>query len=308
MIVIRSIQLVLVAVMLAALASAADRERATVLRETPLYNAAGSNSQRLSQVQRGRELTILERNNADGQPWVKVSLAADEKAQVSQEITGWIPSQTIVTASVSNGDQVIFGQAVASEREAEERGGRKGAAEDAMRLYARVPEIFPGSSLAAEAAWRSADIRWQLAKSDFRISGKPPEEKYLNDVIARYPQTRQADNAAFDLLETRLCPEWRGLADCPEKESTLFEQYAKDHPQSVKAPEALYGAAWRQAALADIYRIDGNAAKSEAARKKAIALAQQVAGQYPQGDWKPRAADLIYKLEKKIPMYGSTIE
>jgi hypothetical protein len=171
-----------------------------------------------------------------------------------------------------------------------------------------VTDLFPGSSLAAEGAWRSADIRWQLAKSDFRISGKAPDEKYLNAVIARFPQTRQADLAAFDLLETRLCPEWRGLAECPEKESALFEQYAREHPQSAKAPEALYDAAWRQGALADIYRIDNNNAKSDAARKKAIVLAQQIAGQYQQGDWKPRALDLIYKLEKKIPIFGSTLE
>src|SRR5215467_15059893 len=128
MIVIRSTQLVLAVIALAALASAAERERATVLRETPLYSAAGANSQRLQQVQRGRDLAILDRNTADGQPWVKISLAADEKAQVSQEISGWISAQTLITASVGNGDQIIFGQAVASEHEAEERGGRKGAA------------------------------------------------------------------------------------------------------------------------------------------------------------------------------------
>ena len=70
----------------------------------------------------------------------------------------------------------------------------------------------------------------------------------------------------------------------------------------------MYNAAWRQAALADIYRIENDNAKSDAARKKATALAQQIAGQSPQGDWKPRALDLIYKLEKKIPIYGVLIE
>lgn len=290
----------------AALAQAA--ERGTLIREASLYGSAGANSQKNGQVQRGVELTIQEQKDADGQPWFKVSMAADPTAQVSKEVSGWVPGQAMVTASTGNGDQIIFGQAVASEHQAEERGGRRGAASDAMRLYARVAEFFPSSPLAAEAAWRSADIRWQLAKSDFSRSGPQPEEKYLQDVITKYPQSKQAQLAAYDLLEAKLCPEWRGLPECPEKESAMYEQYARENPQSLKAAEALYNAAWRQGALADMYRIDNKSDKSDAARKKAIALAQQIVNQYAEGDWKPRAMDLLYKLEKKIPTFGSVEE
>jgi hypothetical protein len=293
---------------LAAGAYAAEPERATLIREDSLYTSAGANAQKLSQVGRGSGLTILERGNADGQPWVKISMAADQEAEVSREVTGWLPAKAVVTGATANGDQVIFGQAVDSERQAEERGGRKGAAEDALRLYSRVAELFPGSPLAAEAMWRAADIRWQLAKTAFVRTGKPMEEKYLLAVIAKFPQSKQAELAAYDLLDSKLCQEWRGQAECPQKESAVYEQYAREHPQSPKAAEALYNAAWRQAALADIYRIENDSAKSDAARKKATALAQQIAGQYPQGDWKPRALDLIYKLEKKIPIYGVLIE
>ncbi|HKD79827.1 MAG TPA: hypothetical protein VKH81_09050 [Candidatus Angelobacter sp.] len=289
----------------AALAQAADR--GTLIRESPLYSSAGSSSQKVGQVERGRDLTIQERKDADGQAWFRISMAADQAAQITKELDGWVPGQAMVTASTANGDQIIFGQAVASEHEAEERGGRKGAAQDAQRLYARVAEFFPSSSLAAEAAWRSADIRWQLAKADVR-SGTPPEEKYLQEVITRYPNTKQAQLAAFELLEGKLCPEWRGLPDCPEKESAMYEQYAREYPQSPKAAEALYNAAWRQAALADMYRIDNNNSKSDAARKKGTTLAQQIMNQYPQGDWKPRASDLLYKLEKKIPTFGSATQ
>jgi hypothetical protein len=293
---------VLLGLALASVCSAA--ERATVIREAALYASAGANSQKLGQVERGRGLTVLERNDLNGKPWFKVSMAADQQAQVTRELTGWVAGQAVIAASTANGDQIIFGQAVASEHQAEERGGRKGAAEDAMRLYARVPELFPGSPLAAEAMWRSADIRWQLAKADYLRSGSQLEEKYLNEVIARFPQTKQADLAAYDLLEAQLCAEWRGMAECPQKESGLFEQYARAHPQSPKAAEALYNAAWRQAALVDIYRIENDMARSDAARKKALALAQEIAGESGQAGWKPRALDLIYKLEKKIPMYG----
>jgi len=303
----RGRQFGLAIVLALASATCSAAERGTVIREAALYGSASANSQKVAPVERGRDLTVLERSDSGGQPWVKISMAADE-ARISREVTGWVPAQALITASTANGDQIVFGEAVSSEHQAEERGGRKGAAEDAMRLYARVPELYPGSPLAAEALWRSADIRWQLAKADFLRSGTQPEEKYLNAVIAKFPQSKQAELAAYDLLEAKLCPEWRGLAECPEKESGLFEQYAREHAQSPKAAEALYNAAWRQAALADIYRIDNEMNKSEAARKKATALAQQIAGQFAQSDWKPRAMDLTYKLEKKIPIYGQVIE
>jgi len=304
---LRKSRMVLLIGLCAAGLSAGAQERATLIREETLRGAAGMNTQPLMQVERGRELTILERGNAEGQPWVKVSMAVDQ-AEVSREVTGWLPAKPMVTASTGNGDQIIFGQAVDSERQAEERGGRKGAASDALRLYARVPGIFPGSPLAAEAMWRSADIRWQLDKIDLRISGKQPEEKYLKEVLTKFPGSKQAELAAFDLLEAKMCPEWRGQSECPQKESALYEQYAHDHPQSPKAAEALYNAAWRQAALADIHRINNDREKSEAARKKAIALAQQLQSQYPEGDWKPRSFDLVYKLEKKIVLYGYSDE
>ena len=282
---------------------AADQEHATLIRDEILHANASANSQTLSQVPRGSGLTILERSTADGQAWMKVAMAADQ-AQVTHEVTGWILGKTVITASTGSGDQIIFGQAVDSERQAEERGGRKGAAEDALRLYSRVGELFPGSPLVVEAMWRAADIRWQLARADFLRSGKLPEEKYLQEIIAKFPQSKQAELAAFDLLDSKMCPEWRGMAECPQKESALYEQYAHEHPQSPKAAEALYDAAWRQAALADIHRINNDRDKSEAARRKAIALAQEIESQYPEGDWKPRALDLVYKLEQKITLYG----
>jgi hypothetical protein len=287
---------------------AAEGEHATLIREESLSTSAGANAQKAAQVGRGSVLTILERSQADGQPWVRISMAADQQAQVSREVTGWLPAKTVVTAATANGDEIIFGQAVDSERQAEERGGRKGAADDAWRLYSRVAELFSGSPLAAEAAWRAADIRWQLAKADFVRSGKPMEEKYLREVIAKFPLTKQAELAAYDLLESQMCQEWRGQTDCPTKEAALYEQYAHEHSQSPKAAEALYNAAWRQAALTDIYRINNDRDKSDAARKKGIALAQQIQSQQQDQDWKTRATDLIYKLEKKIPIYSAAVD
>src|ERR1700743_256244 len=281
--------------------SAMAADRATLIREEYLYASAGANSQKLQQINRGSDLTILENSTADGQPWMKVSLAADQ-AQVSKEITGWISGKAVVSAATPNGDQIVFGQAVDSDREAEDRHGRKNAAQDALHLYARVPQLFPGSPLAAEGLWRAADIRWQLAKGD--SSGKAPDLKYLQEVITKFPQSKQADLAAYELLDSQMCADWRGLPDCPTKETAFYEQYAKEHPQSPKAAEALFNAAWRQASLVDIYRLSQDRDKSEAARKKAIALTQQIQSQFPDAEWKARAADLAYKLNMKIVLYG----
>jgi len=288
--------------------SAAEQEHATLIREESLSASAGADAQKTAQVGRGSALTILERSQADGQPWVRISMASDQQAQVSREVTGWLPAKTVVTAATANGDEIVFGQAVDSERQAEERGGRKGAADDAWRLYSRVAELFPGSPLAAEAMWRGADIRWQLAKTDFVRSGKPLEEKYLKEVVSKFPQSRQAELAAYDLLDSQLCPEWRGQTECPTKEAALYEHYAREHPQSPKAAEALYNAAWRQAALTDSYRINNDHNKSDAARQKGIALAQQIQSQQQDVDWKMRATDLIYKLEKKISIYSAAVD
>lgn len=281
--------------------SAMAADRATLIREEYLYASAGTNSQKLQQINRGSDLTILENSTADGQPWMKVSLAADQ-AQVSKEVTGWIPGKTVVTSATPNGDQIVFGQAVDSEREAEDRHGRKSAAQDALNLYARVPQLFPGSPLAAEGLWRAADIHWQLAKAD--RSGKAPDQRYLQEVITKFPQSKQAELASYELLDSQMCADWRGLPDCPTKETAVYEQYAKEHPQSPKAAEALFNAAWRQASLVDIYRLSQDRDKSEAARKKAIALTQQIQSQFPDAEWKARAADLAYKLNMKIVLYG----
>ncbi len=301
-------------------ALAADKEHATLVREATLYVSPGSTSEKLVRVERGRDLIILERTNIDSnQPWVKVyvTLVDLEKERV-RELTGWVPMKGVIATSMPNGDQIIFGEAVDSENQAEQRGGRKGAAQDAMRLYYRLQEFFSNSPLAPEAMWRSADIRWQLEKNDTmsRPSSReldpdarnPMDDQFMKQITKKDPHTKWADLAAYDMIDNKLCGEWKGLAKCPEKESDIYEHYAHEHPQSPKVAEALYNAAWRQAALVDIYRINNENDKSANARKKGMALAQELVGLNPQGDWKPRALDLAYKLEQGIQLYGSQTE
>jgi len=114
--------------------------------------------------------------------------------------------------------------------------------------------------------------------------------------------------AAYHLIENKVCGDWAGDTKCPEKESELYEKYVRERPQSAKAAEALYEAAWRQAALIQMYKDDGNAGRSNGARNKATALARQIASQYPQTDWGARAQTLIYLIEQDIPTSGNTIQ
>jgi len=300
-------------------AAAADYEHGTNIHDSTLYVLPGSSSEKLVRLDRGRDLVVLERSNMDNNPWIKVlATIVDTDREHVREITGWIPARYVVTTSTPNGDQIIFGEAADSENQAEQRGGRKGAAQDAMRLYFRMQEFFPNSPIAGEAMWRAADIRWQLEKSEVMSrpsardldpdSRNPIDDESMKQLMKKFPHTKWSDLAAYDLIDNKLCGEWKGLAKCPEKESEIYEKYTHEHPQSPKAAEALYNAAWRQAALVDIYKINNENDKVANARRKAVALAQQVVSQYPEGDWKPRALDLAYKVEKNVPTYGSPAE
>jgi hypothetical protein len=302
----------------------AQTERGIMVREAQLYLSPDPQSQRLAKVGRGREVAVIERSHdyikvlANVQDNVRVGLFDEGRPGLS--ITGWIIDKGVVRASTPNGDKVLFGEGADSEAEGSKAHGRRGAAEDAMRLYAETAEYFPTSPLAGEALWRSADIRWQIEHADARTRassrqrdpGMHPEvdDHYLKQVEKKFPNTKWSDLAAYDLLDKKLCGEWEGLAKCPEDESGMYEKYVKEHPTSPKNAEALYEAAWRQAALVDIYKSRNDATKSAAAKAHALSLCQQVIAQaaQPQGDWLQRAERLKYLVEQNIPMYGNAID
>jgi outer membrane protein assembly factor BamD (BamD/ComL family) len=224
----------------------------------------------------------------------------------------------VVQGSTPNGDKIVFGEAVESEDQASQRQGRRGAAQDAMRLYYRAAEYFPNSPLAGEAMYRSADIRWQINKADVMSlpSAKEKEaylrqsmdEQYMKEVIKKFPGTKWADLAAFHLIENKVCGDWQGSPKCPEKEAEMYEKYASDHPQSPAAAEALYDAAWRMSALIEMYKSEPDVKKSDESRGKAIALAQKAVTQSPQSDWGARAQLLLFMISQNIPTYGNGVE
>ena len=281
-------------------------ERALPVREAVLYVAPDVTSAKLATVSRGRELVILEKS----QGWLHVLASVTPE----RDVNGWVLSKGIVSTTTPDGDRILFGEAADSEAEASRRHGRRGAADDALRLYYRMAEYFPNSPLAGEALYRAADIKWQVDYEDVmtrpsakeRDPGDRPsiDEEPMREVRKRFPNSKWADLAAFRMLDNKLCGDWLAESKCPEMESQLYEKYVAEHPQSPKAAEALYLAAWRQAALIEIYKTEANAGRSTGARAKAQALTQRIISQYPQSDSALRALRLGYMVEQSIPTYG----
>jgi Bacterial SH3 domain len=288
----------------------AEAVRGTPIRVASIYLSPDSSSNKLTEIERGREVIILETSG----DWLHVEAVLTEE----KIITGWMMNKGVVQASTPNGDKIVFGEAVDSEDQASQRHGRRGAAQDAMRLYYRTAEYFPHSPLAGEAMYRSADIRWQIEKADVmsRPSAKEKEaylregmnDEFMKEVMKKFPGTKWADLAAFHLIDNKLCGDWQASSKCPEKEAEMFEKYANEHPQSPAAVEALYDAAWRRSALIEIYKTEDQSKKSDESRGKAIALAQKAVTQAPQGDWGARAQRLLFMIEQKIPTYGNGVD
>jgi outer membrane protein assembly factor BamD (BamD/ComL family) len=299
------------------LAAMAAVERGVIIREAVIHIAPDDTAAKLSNVGRGREVAVVER--ANGWANVVATVEVDPDQETERNVTGWVHDKGIITAATADGDKIVFGEAVDSEAEASRRSGRKGSAQDAMRLYSRVPELFPSSPLAAEAAYRSADIRWQIEAIDAstRPSAKQsdPSLKYQIDedrmkrVIKKYPGTKWADLAAYRLLDNKTCGEWAAEAKCPELEATLYVKYADDHPQSPKTPEALYKAAWRYSALIAIYQANNDGKKASDSTARATSTAKRIMTQFPDNtDWSTRAERLLYMVQNKMPTFGSTVE
>jgi outer membrane protein assembly factor BamD (BamD/ComL family) len=299
----------------------AQAQRGTLVHEESIRVSPSADTAKLGVAQRGHELILLD----SSRDWTHVEAIIREPRRDADEddpesegktITGWVSSKALVTMSTPDGDKIIFGEAADSEDEASRRRGRRDAAQDAMRLYYRVYDLFPNSPLAAEGLYRAADIRWQIDRSDImtRPSAREREaymrgqidEEWMKLVIKKYPGTKWADLAAFHLIENKLCGDWQGASKCPDKEADLYEKYANEHAQSPAAPEALYDAAWRRSALIEIYKSEANQKKTDESRNRALSLAQKVVSQYPQSDWSLRAQKLIFYIQQGVPTWGNS--
>ncbi len=296
----------------------------TPIRDTQLFVGPSIDTGKLVTVTPGHEVTIVE-TAQNG--WLRVFANTDVVEESADEMdtfgidakappeSGWVLAKGIVKKGQPYGASILFGAAVSAEDDASSAHASQRAAQDARLLYKRVAEYFPDSPLAAEAAWRSADIRWQLQAADMRSHPSAHEkENYLREqmqedemrkIEKKYPNTKYASLAAWDLIQNKVCGDWQGSTKCPEKEADMYEKYVAAHPDSPKAPQALYNAAWRLAAAADMHDADEEKAKAEGDRAKAKELAEQLRTKYAQSDYSDRGATLLFKLQQGIPVYGS---
>ncbi len=287
-----------------------------------LYVQPGFNSTRLTQVKPGRELVITEKNGK----WIRVFANVDEgqshedhptllgPANPPQPVSGWMIDQGLVSEKTPHGDQILFGAAQAQEDAATQPDPPPHAAQDARRLYLRVIQFFPKSKLVPSAMWRAADIRWQIQTADADTlpsahTRQPylrelPDENEMHAVIHYFPNTRWADFAAFTLIQNRLCGDWHGDEKCPEKEAQYYLDYARKYPSSPDAPEALYEAAWREAAAGDMWQADGNKKFADRDRGYVGGIVNRLELKYPGSDYATRAATLIFDVNQGIQIYG----
>ncbi|HEX4067541.1 MAG TPA: hypothetical protein VHZ09_16095 [Acidobacteriaceae bacterium] len=300
--------------------------RATLVREANLYIQADESSQRISVIMPGREMVIVGRSgrwlqvfaNIDAPESRQSDLPTMEGEQEVVPLSGWMLDKGVIDVNTPHGDQILFGEAVSQEDAASQSNPPPGAAQAARLLYRRVVEIFPRSSLTPEAMWRAADIRWQLQKADASTLPSAHEkdsylrqqmdENEMKDIEKYFPRTKWASFAAYDRIDNKLCGDWQGAEKCPEKEAEYYVRYADDYGDSPRAPEALYKAAWRLAAAGDMWTADGNDGRAKEDRGHAADLAGRLETKYPESEYASRAADLVYKMQSGIPVYGSARE
>lgn len=300
--------------------------RATALRVTILYVAPDTASQKVDRVQIGREMVVSEKNG----DWLRVYANTDieemrdkdapefGRDQTPPPISGWMQAKGVVVETNPNGDQIMMGEAANQEALAADPKGPVNAAQSARLLYRRLTEMYPNSPLVPEAAWRSADIEWQVQRHDAasRPSAreKAPymrgqmDEDELKKLIKTYPQSRQAALAAYELIDNKLCGDWQGTEKCPEKEADYYQRYAAEYPDGPRTAQALYQVVYREASLVDMYNADGSGKKADQAHALAKETAARLKEKFPQTDSCWKAGALVYKLDEGIPVYGIDLE
>lgn len=299
---------------------------ATLVQEANLYVSPNESAQRISVIMPGREMVIVGRSGNWIQVFANVDVPESQDADMPslagepkpQPLSGWMLNKGVVDVNTPHGDQILFGQAVSEEDAASEPDPPPTAAQEARLLYQRVVEMFPRSKLAPEAMWRAADIRWQLQKADAATLPSAHEqapylrqlmdENEMRDIQRYFPHTRWAAFAAYDMIDNKLCGDWQGAEKCPEKEAGYYVKFADDYPDSMRAPEALYKAAWRLAAAGDMWTADGNDSRAKEDRQHAAELAARLEAKYPDSEYADRAADLMFKVQSGITVYGSSRE
>src|SRR5208283_74634 len=96
-------------------------DRGTLVREAVIYLSPDTTSSKLAQVERGRELILLDKSHN----WLHVEALLGgrtpdaafvlEDEDEGKTVSGWVLDAGVVWASTPNGDRILFGAAVDSE-------------------------------------------------------------------------------------------------------------------------------------------------------------------------------------------------
>jgi hypothetical protein len=291
-----------------------------------VYVDPDDSSQKVTELLPGHEMVIIQHNG----PWVKVFANTDKPDEGDPDKTpefgndapvpdsGWVKDKGIVTPGMAEGDGILYGSAAGYEAQAAQPHAPKDAADEARLLYRRVYEYFPDSQLAAQAAWRSADIRWQVEKAgNADLPSAKEQEAYLRPqlyegelkkVMKYWPGTKYAFLAAYDLLDNKVCGDWQGLPKCPEMEINLYLRYAAQYPESPKAAESFYNAVYREGVLVTMYQVDGEQKRADDAANKVQGMAADMKQRFGSTDWTWRAQSIAYRVKQGISVYGTDRE
>ena len=172
-----------------------------------------------------------------------------------------------------------------------------------------IPALRATSSAIRALKYLGADVWSRRSTKELPTSLRSTvDEDEMKQVIKKFPRTKWADLADYHFIENKLCGDWLGKPDCPEKETNIYEEYVKNHPNSPKAQEALLKAASRQAALIQIYATEEQPGKIPGAKQRAAALAKRAFDAKTDSDDAQRAQRLLYMVEHDIATYGNALD
>ena len=208
-----------------------------------------------------------------------------------------------------------MGEAANQEALASDPRGPANAAQSARLLYRRVVEMFPNSPLVPEAAWRAADILWQIEKADASTRPSAQEKRSLParpDGRGRAEEGHQALSPHPPGRSGRLRPHrqqaLRRLAGRPSARRRN-RKFTKSTPPSIptaRAPRRLFT---RPSTARPCSRTCMPPTAATRRADEAHNHAQELAAQaqrssFPQSDYAWRAGALVYKLDEGVPVYG----
>lgn len=277
--------------------SAVTLQKAVTLVAAPIYLSPDATSTHVGAVR-------------PGEP-VGIQSSTGGFVQVFTGVSGWMRNQGLVRLDDPRAPELIFGAAVQLEDQAEDSAGQRQAALDAARLYLDIYDDFPTAARAAEALYRGAEIRWEIALNEMPRRRTPQERQFPNDnglkrVISKFPATPWAARAAYQLLIQHFtCGDWVAKPECVGKEADTYHDYVKKYPNGPSTARAAYDALYREAIAWTLYTAPGphhDTGKAAQYQRAVASDAAEMARLYAGTDWAAQASFLAFTVGEGTPL------